>query len=405
MKPFSGIWQWLHSIFLVWRREFKLVFSDAGVLLFFFALPTLYPLVYTIIYNPELVRDIPVVIVDNARTAESRDLVRMVDASEAIKVYDYAPDLQAARRIMNEHECFGILEIPSDYSRKIGNGEQATVPFYSEMSLLIRYRSFVSALTDIQLAAGSQIQTRKIEEGGLLTESFGISKINSQATMLGDVSQGFASFIIPGILILILQQSMILGVTMLGGGAAERRRANGGTDPLAIPASPLATIIGKTMCYLVLYVPMLLYILHFVPEIFALPHVGNIWHYLVFLLPMMIGSALLGMSIVPLITERESSMVVFVFTSVVFLFLSGLTWPRYAMNKLWTLVGDCIPAMWGLEGFTRMNANGSTLAEQSHAYVMMWVLCGVYLVTAYIITRVLQNNCRPLHKAGNHTKL
>lgn len=394
MKPFSGISQWLRSIFLVWRREFRLVFSDAGVLLFFFALPTLYPIVYTIIYNPELVRDIPVVIVDNSRTAESRELARMVDASEAIKIYDYAPDMQAARRIMNEHECFGILEIPSDYASKLGRGEQATVPFYSEMSLLIRYRSFVSALTDIQLAAGSRIQTQKIEEGGLLTESFGISKINSQATMLGDVSQGFASFIIPGILILILQQSMILGITMLGGGAAERRRANGGIDPLAIPASPLATIIGKTMCYLVLYMPMMLYILHFVPEIFALPHVGNIWHYFIFLLPMMIASALLGMSIVPLISERESSMVVVVFTSVVFLFLSGLTWPRYAMSKLWILIGDCIPAMWGVEGFIRMNANGSTLAEQSHPYMMMWVLSGVYLITAYLMTRILQNNRR-----------
>ena len=37
--------RWFTGLFEVWRREFRLVFTDAGVLLFFFALPTLYPVV------------------------------------------------------------------------------------------------------------------------------------------------------------------------------------------------------------------------------------------------------------------------------------------------------------------------------------------------------------------------
>lgn len=380
---------WFTTLFLVWRREFRLVFSDIGVILFFFFLTLMYPVVYTLIYNPETVKDIPIVIVDRSRTPQSRELARMVDATDAIKIYDYAANLNDARKIQNEHNAFGILEIPSDYAKKIGRGEQAVATFYSDMSLLLRYRAFVSALTDVQLAAGTKIQQEKIAMIGLPGQMVGGTPVNSEAIMLGDPTQGFASFIIPGILVLIIQQSLILGVSMLAAGSSERRRRNGGIDPLAIPAGTGTTIIGKTLCYICIYIPICIYILHIVPLIFSLPHIGELSEFMMFILPMLIASSFLAITISVFVTERESSMLVIVFTSVVFLFLSGLTWPRYAMNGFWQLVGDCIPATWGIEGFIRMNSNGSVLAQEGHPYAMLWLLSGIYFITAYIITRFL----------------
>lgn len=378
------------ALFKVWRREFYLVFHDAGMMLFFFALPTVYPVVYTIIYNPEIVTDMPVVVVDDSRTASSRNLARMVDATQAMEVYDYAPDMAAARDIMNSHNCFGILHIPYDYDKKLGRGEQTVVNFYSEMSLLLRYRSFVAALTDIQLELGTHIQAQKISETGMESLGSVAAPVQSESIMLGDPTQGFASFIIPGILILILQQSLILGVTMLAGGAKERRRANGGIDPMSVDAPLSAQMFGKLMCYLCIYTPMVLYILHIVPLMFSLPQVGSLGQCCLLILPMLIASTFLGYCLSWFVKERESSLLVIVFTSVVFLFLSGLTWPRYAMNGFWRLVGDAVPATWGVEAFVRMNSNGSPLWEQAHQYLMLWVLAAVYFVIAYCLQRYCQ---------------
>mgnify|MGYP000793051825 FL=1 len=386
----KSIRNWLVALFKVWRREFYLVFHDAGVMLFFFALPTVYPVVYTIIYNPEIVTDVPVVVVDDSRTASSRNLARMVDATQAMEVYDYAPDMAAAREIMNSHNCFGILHIPYDYDKKLGRGEQTVVNFYSEMSLLLRYRSFVAALTDIQLELGTHIQAQKISETGMESLSSVAAPVQSESIMLGDPTQGFASFIIPGILILILQQSLILGVTMLAGGAKERRRANGGIDPMSVDAPLSAQMFGKLMCYLCIYTPMVLYILHIVPLMFSLPQVGSLGQCCLLILPMLIASTFLGYCLSWFVKERESSLLVIVFTSVVFLFLSGLTWPRYAMNGFWRLVGDAVPATWGVEAFVRMNSNGSPLWEQAHQYLMLWVLAAVYFVIAYCLQRYCQ---------------
>ena len=57
------------------------------------------------------------------------------------------------------------------------------------------------------------------------------------------------------------------------------------------------------------------------------------------------------------------------------------------MNWFWTLMGDCVPATWGVEGFIRINSNGGTLEQNAHPYIMLWILSGVYFIGAYCYWR------------------
>lgn len=383
-KLITNLSYWWTDLFKVWRREFYIVTTDVGAMVFFFALPLLYPLVYTLIYNPEIIEEIPFAVVDNCRTPDSRELVRMIDATQSMKSIGYASSLEEARQWHAEKVCYGIIVIPEDYSRKIARGEQAVVPFYSDMSLLMRYREYLSTLTDIQLATGAQIRQAQIDAAGLDTLSLPTNSVGTQSTFLGNPQQGFASFVMLGILILILQQSLILGVTMLGGTARERRRLNNGRDPLAVNASPTATLIGKSLCYVVIYLPLLIYVLHIVPWIFNLPMAEHSFDALLFVLPMLFASVFMGMSLQALVKERETSMLVVVFTSVVFLFLSGLTWPQYAMHYPWDTLSQLIPATWGIEGFVSINSNGATLALNASSYIMLWMLSATYFMSALL---------------------
>lgn len=376
---------WFVSLFRVWRREFYLVTHDAGVMLFFVALPLFYPVAYTLIYNPELVEEVPFCVVDDSRSPQSRELVRMADATQSMRFIGYASDMSEARRWLNEKACYGILVIPSDYSVKIETHRQAVVPFYYEMSLLMRYRTFMGALTDIQMAVGAEERQNLVNEAGDAASGLNVTAINSQAFFLGDVTQGFASFVIPGILILIIQQSIILGIAMLAGTSRDRRRLNGGVDPLAIDAPAVATVLGKTMCYILIYAPLTLYMLHYIPLMFGLPHSGDAVDYLLFVLPMLLASAFMGMVMQVFVRERESSFLIIVFTSLIFLFLSGLTWPRYAMAFPWRQLGDIIPATWGVEGFVNINSNGATLSQVQIPYTMLWHLTAIYFLLACLL--------------------
>ena len=376
------------------RRELNLSLTDIGALIFFILLPLSYPLVYTIIYNPEVAREIPVAVVDNSRSAASREFVRMVDATESMHVIGYAANMQEAGRWKDSKDCYGIILIPESYGSDLGRGQQANITFYSDMSLLLRYRSMLMSMTNIQLAAGSQIRTELMNTVGISSSSGMSSPVENESFMLGDTEQGFASFIIPGIIILILQQSMILGITLLGGTSYERRLRNGGYDPLAVKASPSSTVIGRMLSYVLIYLPITLYVLHYVPVFFSLPHVGSPLQYIPFVLPMLISSAFLGITLQFLVKEREMSFMVVVFTSVVFLFLSGLTWPRYAMSWLWKGLGDLIPAVWGMEGFIRINSNDATIYDNRLPYYMMWALSIFYFFTAILVTRWTARSAR-----------
>lgn len=383
-KIFHNIGVWAGDMTEVFCNEWKIIFHDVGALLFFIALPLLYPITYTLIYNPEVVERVPVAVIDNCCTEESRHFVRDASAAPAIDVVGYAADLNEARRWMNEGKVFGILRIPSDYASKIETAQQATIEFYADMSLLLRYRALLSAITDLQIKQTADITLERISMAGL--ESTGKAKmpIDSHHSFLGDPEQGFASFVMPGIVILIIQQSMILGIALIGGTSRERRLRNGGTDPLMIDhASPLATVVGKALCYFILYIPLTIYVTTCIPEMFRLPHFGSPLQYLPFMVPMLFASAFLGQALLPIMKERESAFLIVVFTSVVFLFLSGLTWPRYAMDGLWTWLGNLIPATWGVEGFIRINSNAATLSESSRPFVAMWIQTGVYFLLAW----------------------
>lgn len=381
---FHSIGAWFSDFTHVFCNEWKVIGHDMGALLFFVALPLLYPITYTLIYNTEVVEQVPVAIVDNSRSPMSRKLVRDASAAPAIKVAGYAADLNEARQWMNEGDVYAIIRIPSDYESKISTGQQATIEFYADMSLLLRYRALLAAMTDLQIKQTGDITLERVNITGL--ESSGMTKmpIESQNAFLGDPEQGFASFVMPGIVILILQQSMLLGISLIGGTSRERRMRNGGIDPKMIDgASASASVWGKALCYVILYLPLTIYVTTCIPEMFRLPHYGSATQYLPFLLPMLFATAFLGQALLPIMKERESAFLIIVFTSVIFLFTSGLTWPRYAMNQFWTWFGDLVPCTWGVEGFIRINSNAGMLAEQMVPYKAMWILTGVYFLGAW----------------------
>ena len=115
---------WWGQMGRAFRREWHIIFSDMGVMLFFIALPLLYPITYTLIYNPEIVTEMPTAVVDHSMTPSSRKLVRAIDASPSVALYSYCPEMGEARRLYAERKVDGIIEIPADYEKRIMRGEQ-----------------------------------------------------------------------------------------------------------------------------------------------------------------------------------------------------------------------------------------------------------------------------------------
>ena len=379
--------KYLRQLFKVYCHEFKLVIHDPGLIIFFLFLPLAYPVIYSLIYNPELVRDVPVVVIDNDRSSLSRELVRNLDATQEAWVKGYAADLPEARRAMDSRDCYAILEIPEGFGKKIANNEQGEAVLYCEMSLLLRYRSLLVASTNVAQAMGAEIMNEKIDLVAPLAETIVSGDLMPIKNIsMGNIEGGFDSFIMPGVIILILHQCIILASGMAGGAKREKPSLIGYNSFNETP-SVLMTMLGQMLCYITILMVPIIWLIHYVPLIFSFPMAGNLFEILCFLVPMVLACVGLGWCFQGVVWERESVFVLWVVTSVIFLFLSGLTWPRYAMPGIWKALSDCIPATWGMEGFIRMNANGASLSQVSHDYIMLWILAGAYLAAAYCVQR------------------
>lgn len=380
----------------VYSREFHTILKDQGVVLFFLFLPLAYPVIYSLIYNKELVRDVPVVVVDHDRTAPSRELVRKFNASQGAEIIGYAPDLNEARKAINEREAFAIMEIPSGYAAKLGRSEQAHVQLYCETSLLLRYRSLLFSATEIALATGAEMQSADISAIGAATLSTD-DPMPVVSAQLGNLQSGFDSFVMPGVLILILQQCIILAVGMMGGGRNERALQH--RLPAPASSSTLLTLIARGTTYITILAIPVIWLTHYVPLVFHFPMMGDTLQIFAFLLPLVLASIALGFIVQAFVTEREAIFVIWVATSVLFLFLSGLTWPRYAMSPFWKMVSDAIPATWGVNGFILMNANGASLTDVEPYFRNLWIQAGIFWVIAWAVHRFFlrPRRARQLH--------
>lgn len=357
--------------------------KDQGALIFLFFVPLVYPLIYASIYDAELVRDVPVVVVDNSRTQKSRSLVRKIDATEGVKVVGYATDMPDAREALAEKACFGIVLIERDFGRDIGRGERGDVTLFCDMSLLVRYKSLLIGVTEATLDLGHDIQVESL--GALGADGPKLPPVYTPSFYaLGNPQQGFATFLMPGIMMLVLQQTILLTLCLLGGGLYEQSSSGRLTSYLSAPIAGGATtrLLGKSLAYFIVYAGQLIYMLFIVPYFFGYPQEAGFVEILALCVPYILAVVMLGMTLHPFVRERETVFLLIVFTSVLMVFLSGITWPVFAFPNWLKFVSGMIPSTWGMQAFERMNANGASLAEVSHEIYMLWILAAFFFMTA-----------------------
>lgn len=376
------------DIFFIWKDELKNVFRDAGVLIFFFLVPLAYPLLYSFIYNNEVVRDAKLVVVDQSDSYLSREFTRRVNATADVEVVSTCTDMAEAKRYLDEKKAYGILYFPESFSKEVYRGEQATVSLYCDMSSLLFYKAFLLSATEVSLDLGREIQLSRLSSSSEKQDEITVNPIPYESVALFNPQNGFASFLVPAILILVIQQTLVLGIGMLGGTVREENRLE--TLPQSVGRhfhGTLRIVFGKSLTYLMIYILVCIWALAVVPKLFALPQIGDPLTLLLFVLPYLLACIFFAMTLAGFMTTRESPMLVFVFTSVLFLFISGISWPKEAIPPFWKALGCLFPSTPGIQGFVRINTCGATLNEVAFEYRMLWVQAGIYFLSACLIQR------------------
>ena len=387
-QPFRNIVrQGFSSLFHICAKELKNVFKDQGVLIFFILVPLAYPLVYAFIYTEEVVRDVPAAVVDNSRSSMSREFIRMVDATPDVRIQSYCADMEEAQNLIKEGRVYGIIYIPEEFARNISQGKQVSVSIFSDMSGLLYYKSLLMATTNVSLDMNKDIKIRRMGNTTARQDEIGTAPIEYEEVSLFNPQDGFASFLIPAVLILIIQQTLLLGIGLSAGTARETNRYQDLVPLSRKYNGTLRIVLGKSLAYFLIYAMISAYVLCAIPKMFSLVQIANPVTLLVFTLPYILACIFFAMTCSIFIHHRESCMMIYVFTSVPLLFISGISWPGAAIPDFWKVVSWIFPSTFGINGFVRINSMGVTLADVLPEFRALWIHTGIYFITTCIVYR------------------
>lgn len=379
--------QGIHDLFYIWKQEFRTTFRDQGVLIFFVLVPLVYPLIYSFIYTNETIREVPTVVVDNSRSSLSREYLRKVDASPETSIVAHCADMEEAKLMLKDRKAYGIIYIPAHFSDDIARGKQTQVSIFCDMSGLLYYKALLTANTNVSLAMNADIKMERAGNTTARQDEITAYPIEYEDVAIFNPTNGFAAFLIPAVLILIIQQTLLLGIGLSAGTAREQNRFKDLVPINRHYNGTLRIVMGKGLSYFMVYSLVAVYILCVVPRLFSLNQIAIPGVLTLFALPYLAACIFFAMTASIAIRNRETCMLLFVFTSVPLLFLSGISWPGAAMPEFWRYFSYIFPSTFGINGYVRINSMGATLNEVSFEYQALWIQTGIYFLTTCLVYR------------------
>ncbi|MEN6618744.1 MAG: ABC transporter permease [Rikenellaceae bacterium] len=367
----------------IFVNELKIISNDRGVVIIFILATLAYPLLYSTIYKNEVLINMPIAAVDNARSKESTELLRHLNATQDVEIVSTYSTLEEAKQAYDQRVVHGVIYIPKEFSQKINSGEQTTVSIYCDMSSFLYYRTLMQSSNRVILDIGKQIQLKRLNAQGITGESATIiaEPVPYQDVILFNEGGGYASFLLPAILILILQQTLFFGISILAGTSREENRFHVFVSSSVHKGGTFRVVLGKSAAYFLIYLVWSFYALRVIPNLFDLPHIGNPIDLLYFVVPFLLASIFFSMTVSVFLPNRETGMLLFSVFSLILLFLGGVSWPMSNMNGFWKVFSWIFPSTHGIQGYIKINSLGTDLQTISREYISLWVQTIVYFLT------------------------
>jgi len=317
----------------------------------------------------------------------SDEYTRKLDATRDLFVFNRYTDLHQAKNDFYSGKIHGIIFIGSDFSKNINTGKQAVVSVYSDMSSFMYYRAMALATNYVALEMGEKIQAQRLSSLGYTDKqtSMSISPVEYESTILFNQGMGFASFLMPAILILIIHQTLFFGIGMAAGTAREENRFNEFVSPTLHRGKIYRVVFGKSLAFFFMYLLLSVYIIGIVPEIFGLPQTANPVTIIEFIVPFLLATIFFSMTLSVFNPSREAQLILTLFFSLILLFLSGISWPQSNIPWFWKIFSYLFPATFGIQGYIKINTMGASVNEIQFELIALWIQTVVYFVLATIV--------------------
>ena len=364
--------------------EIRGILNDRGVFGLIVLAPIIYGLLYPQPYLGQLLRGIPIAAVDQDHTEVSRDLVQTLSADEAITVAVRADNLADAHAALARREVFGIVDIPKDTEKEVLKGNRARVAAYVDSAYFLLFSRMLQGITEATGTVSADLAERGARTNGSLAHAAltRASPVELVSEPLFNPTGGYASYVVPAAFILILQQTLFLGVATVGGVAFEQEGSAGRRRRVGARA-----VLGQALAHLCLAAPGLALYLIILPRVYGFSTLGRPIELLLMAIPFVLSVSFLAQFVSLWFKRRETAVILFIAVSLPLFFQVGVSWPVEAIPDAIRSASRIFPSTSAIDGLVRLNQMGASLHDVWRDWASLWVLTVIYGLLAVAARR------------------
>ena len=364
--------------------EFRAIGTNIPILIVLVLGNIGYGFLYNLLYNTNVYKEAPIAIVDMSQSDLSRHFIDYIDATQQVKVVVKTQNFDEAKRMVIEREIVGFLYIPSGLKEEIMKGNQAQCVVYGSTLSFLEYLNIYEAVNFASLEVNSELLPEVIESLNLVDILFiaNDKAVNIVSEPLYNVSEGYGTYLIPPVMVIIIFQTLMITVAMRCGEENTTRLRDEKTASLGHSAK---IVLGKAFTNVMIYSVFSVFFLGLLPLIFSLPHLGDSIDIIIMMIPYLFASVYFCLTLSPFFTDSDMPLFIIVFMSVPLVFLSGISYPLELMPWHWRILHYLIPTAPATLAFVKLDCMGGDLSNIRTEMMILWIQCAVYFVTALII--------------------
>jgi ABC-2 type transport system permease protein len=363
-------------------------FSDKALKSTFLVMTFIVAFLNSSIYNGEIIEKTPISVVNLDKGSMSRNLIRMLNATQQVKVFSVSTDMNEAKKQFHEGKVFGILVIPEDFEQKLSRGYQASLSLYSDASNMLHNKAVAGAAASVTGVFNAQLEINKSLHSGLNYEN-SVGSRRSVAAISKPVFNpygGYGTFLLPVVYLVVLQTLLLTSIGVLSGTFREKNQYFKLYNiPESIHIRIIPVLIGRALAYLLLCILVFSSICGIAFTVFKLPFRSSYWSVIVYLIPFFLAVIFLGFSLMGIFKRREDAAMSVTFISTPAVFLTGISWPVAAFPEWVKVLAYVFPSTLGARGFLCLSQFQARLGDITDLWGQLWLTAGFYFIIAVLI--------------------
>lgn len=370
------------TVFNVWRDTLWQIFTYRPAFMVMVLSLVIYGLLYPQPYLTETLRDIPVAVVDQDGSVSSREFTRRLGATEAVQIAGIFPDLAAAEQALFARRVYGVVYLPQGFERDTLRGGATTLALYADASYFLMYQQLSTGVNTVARGLGAEVEMgRLVAQGMAPTNALAqVDPLPLVLVPLFNPQGGYASYLLPAAFVLILQQTLMMGVGLL----ATRRERPAAPSGLT-GGNGLQNLLGQALAYVSLYAVLIPLFLQGVPGWYGLPALGSLGMLLWVALPFVLAAVFLGLLITAWLKRGELVQLVLLGIGLPFFFLSGFAWPTDAMPGWIVFLSQWVPSTPAIDALVRVTQMGARMSDVGWQVLHLWGLALFFAVLLVMV--------------------